>query len=381
MTAWGVTETGYLRPTVAETTASVVTEVRGKIAQELALDETTVEGNIVAVVAAKLGEAWEGSEGAYHALDPDGAMGDALVSMCELTGTHRRTLTRATVLTTCTLAVGGYPAQSLVACEDGVSSNRWRNISEVIVTVAGAITVPFEAETPGAAAAVGAGDLEIAETYLGWSAIANAAGSTPGTDLEGIEALRARRRREVRIGGSATLGSIAANVSQVDGVLDVLAEENTTSVVVDSIPAHGIRINVWDGLTPAAADEDLARAIGDKLCGGTPTAVPGGSSVDYTTEDGRVIQIGFSRVANNDMTVTASVAGGDEAAIIAAIISAMPTTIGETVSFFRLAASPFGVSGVTAVTAFELNGSAGDFTPLPRAIATLVAADVTVTSV
>lgn len=373
----GVTETGFDRATVAEITDLAKALIHARIDENLALDETTPEGNIVTIACGKIGEAWEAIEAAYNALDPDGATGDAMVSLAELTGTRRRTDSRATVLTSCTLAAGTYAAQSLVAAPTAAPTNRWRNINEVVAT-GGAINVAFEAEQIGSLPSVAAGQLAIAETVVGWTAVSNAADSTPGFDLESIEALRARRRREVRTAGSSTLGSIVSAVSQVAGVIDVTGEENTIHTTVDSIPGHGIRINVWDGVAEAANDSAIAQAILSKLAGATPTAVPGGESVTLTTEDGRIVSIGFARTPAVTPTVVVVCTGGDEAAIKAAVAAAHEQVIGADIEFFRVAAAPFSVPGVTGVTSVTIAGGTANIAIGARQVGLITAANVSV---
>lgn len=395
----GVTNIGFDRKTFETIRDEIKAELRRTIDARLVIDDTTALGNLVDTISNQLALNWEVLEEAYYAFDPDNATGNTMVSLAALTGTNRRAPTQGIVSTTVNLD-GGLTvlAGDLIAHEDAAPDNRWEN-RDPITTPAGAAanySAIFVSQEFGSAATVGAGDLtEIAETYIGWNSITNATAATPGEDEESIEALRERRTTELASTGSATLKAVEADVSVVDEVLDVVGFENTSSTPTTTIPAHGIRIVIWDGSTPAASDDAVAQAIHDSRSGGIPTG--GSESGSATAYDGSTYTENFDRATEKEVEIECEI---DSASTVAAadvkqaILSAFGVVntaltdsrkdIGADVIHARLQAAPFSVTGVDDVVSFEIRFSGGmlgaaNLQVDVDEIATLAVGDITVT--
>jgi uncharacterized phage protein gp47/JayE len=384
----GVTTEGFQRKTISELTSDVKGELREKISRLLILTEKTPLGNVVEIFNGKLGLAWEAIENVYHSLDPDGAVGDAMVSLAALTGTNRKLATRSSVPVTLTFdAAVSYAAGDLIAHEDGSPTNRWYNLNPVSTAAAGSVNVTFVAETKGSGISVASGDLsKIAEAVPNWVSVVNTADSTPGNDLETIEALRVRRRQELAKAGSTSVDAIAAAVSALEGVVDVLAEENVTaSVDSNGIPPHQWQITVWDGDPSAVADADIGKAINAERAAGSISYGP--TSVDFTNDAGRLVRECFRRATESALTIVADIESSTGVAIAdvkeaiqAAWVPVIADGAGQgDVPYLKLAAAPFNVDGVDNVTSFTIDGGTSDISVARYYIATIDPGDITVT--
>lgn len=405
-----ILDSGFVRKTYDEYFTEFSEEWRRNIDENLVIDETTSEGSILASICDAFAKFEEILEAAIDGTDPDQAVGFQLVALAALTGTERKQPTQGTVIATCNLDGGRtYVAESLVAHEDGNTENRWYNREEIVTPSGAAADYPltFDSEAKGSTAFVGSGDLtKIAGAVTGWNSVTNAADATPGQDLETIEDLRIRREQELATSGSASLAAIIADVSALDGVLDVIGEENTTNVTVDGIGPHGFRITLYDGTPSTVADNDLAQAIyearaaGAQAFGtdsGTATSSNGESITEYFERaTQKIVEIncdieteaGVTSVAITDVKVAIirAFAGITQAAATTIVEegSIASSTIGKDVIYLKLAGSPFYVAGVEKVPTFQIRftgdgwGTA-NLTVATDEIGTLDPDDITVT--
>lgn len=341
-----LTEDGFERPLQDDLAKSIATDQRGTISAQLDVSESTVIGNINNIFADRIALAYEALEEAVVMLDPDNATGERLVSLALLTGTERRGPQPGSVTVTCTLAANTvFDAEELVVHAVNEPSNRWHNRDVVETTTAGDYDITFLSEVSGSDAVAAAGTLTvIASPVEGFSAATNDEDATPGRDIEDIEDLRVRREEELSLGGATTADAIRAEVMQVEGVIEVLVEENTSDATVGDLTPHSIRVVVWDGDPGAVADDAIAQAINPAA--GIVTV--GSESGVYVRSDGSTTTRNFERAEAVDIYVSAdieSTTGVSAAAVKAAIAEAMPTLIGGDVKYNRISAAVF-IDGV-----------------------------------
>ncbi len=341
-----LTEDGFERPLQDDIAKSIAADQRGTISAQLDVSESTVLGNVNNVFADRIALAYEALEEAIVMLDPDNATGERLVSLALLTGTERRDAQPGSVTETCTLTASTvYAAEELVVHVVNDPSNRWHNRDVVETTTAGDYEITFVSEVSGSDAIAAAGTLTvIASPVDGFSAATNAEDATPGRDLEDIEDLRARREEELSLGGATTVDAIRAEVLQVDGVIEVLVEENITDVAVGALTPHSIRVVVWDGDPGLATDDSIAQAINPAA--GIVTV--GSESGVYVRSDGSITSRNFERASVVDIYVSADIES--ESGVLAddvkdAIVAAMPTLIGGDVKYNKISAAVF-IDGV-----------------------------------
>lgn len=306
--AYGVTPEGFNLKPFTQIQSDMQEYVRAKISKHLQLTEKTGLGNVLNAAADQLAELWEAEEFSYHAFDKDNATDEAFIALCELTGTKRRGATKGVVVTTCSFAgAATYAPGALVAHVAGFPDNRWVNRDTLNIPAAGSYPgIIFEAESAGAQGTCNPATLTvIAQPVTGWGSITNPAESTDGQDIETLEALYVRREQELQQGGSSTLPAIKANVSAVAGVVQVEAIQNRTDYPT-SIPPHSFRVIVWDGVAPAASNNEIAAAILDASAGIQSVGAHSGVAVDA---DGVPQTIYFDRAVGVPIYVSIDVDG------------------------------------------------------------------------
>lgn len=389
MTTYGETETGFRRKTFSEIQGDIRTKLRARISKSLKLDDKDWVGNAVDVFSDELDLSWQSLEYLRNALDPDNAEGSLMVAQAALTGTNRRDPTKGLVTCSCEFEAGKeYDAGELVAHVNGDPENRWVNLLAVELTAGGAEDVVFQAESTGAFRALAGTLTVIAQTASGWLTVTNAGDAVPGTELEEIDDLRVRREAELGDDDSSTVDGIRSDVLQamedIDGA-QCRVFDNKTDEEVDGIPAHGVRVLIWDGVEEEADDDVIAQAIFNSASGGTPTV--GAESGTALDSDGGSVTMYFDRATRVDLYLTGQVVapnGASEEDLILAIQADVPGTIGERVIFKRLESAPLSVAGVDDVIAFKLGTSPAptgeaNITPANDAILVLDSANINLT--
>lgn len=368
-----ITAAGFSPRTLAELVEAVESELRARISPKLDLSERTVAGNLVQIFCDHLNQIEQLASEAYAAFDPDAASDDRLRALAILTGVPPRGATKGLVDVTLDLDASlSFAAGDLVAHVIDEPENRWVNRDAVTSTTAGNYAAVFEAETAGAAGRAAAGTLTIIADggQSGWNAITNAADATAGTDIESTEALRLRRELSVASGGSRTRNAIRAKLIAIDGVLSAEVFENVTNAVdANGIPAHGFRAVIWDGSTPAADDDEIAQAIHDHKAEGIVS--DGGESGIAQDEVLGPVTVNFARATDVTATIVVDIESATGVAIEdveEAILAAMPTRVGEEVTYNKIAAAVFRVPGVDNWTTLTINAGTAD---LPAIVGTI----------
>jgi uncharacterized phage protein gp47/JayE len=231
------------------------------------------------------------------------------------------------------------------------------NRDVVTSTTAGTYTgIVFQSELTGTTATAAAGTLTVIATpTTGWISITNPTDATPGTGVESIEAVRARREASLALAGSGPVDAIRADVLAVDGVLQVLVEENTSDATVGTLTPHSFRAVVWDGSPAAALDNDIAQAIQGSRPAGIPSL--GDESGSAVKADGTSVTVNFARATEVPIYVSATIVsavGVAAADVKAAIQAAMPTLVGGDAVYKKLSGNVFDVDGVDDWTAFTI---------------------------
>jgi uncharacterized phage protein gp47/JayE len=368
VTTYGLTSTGFVRKTYEQILKDQQTFLRAKISPSLVLDETTVEGNIAAITADQLDQAWEALEAAVGALDPDNAAAALLVSVCKLTGILRKGASQGTVLVDLVFdQATTIAANSLLLSVTGQAANLWSNDNEISVAAAGSVTgVPFTSVLASSSAVAPSGTLAVIATpKTGLVSATNPLDATGGADIEPLDALRLRREASLGSAGQGTTLAIRAAVvgddtgdnPGVSGIEDCRVVENDTGLAVDGIPPRTLRVIVWDGPTAAADDDAIAAAIYASKGAGTPTY--GAVTGEATDPWGDTKYVHFDRATELPAYVSVATTGtAGSAAIAAAILGAHSEFIGTTLLYAALVSAVYLVEGVSNVTSLTLGFSA-----------------------
>ena len=281
----GLTSTGFEAKSLADIQAEIQTAIHDAISPTLNLESTSLLGQFVGSTASQIRQAWEASQANYAARDIEQATGDALTGLCVLTGTLRRAATYSTVLMTCTLAAGTYPAGSLIVYPVGSPADLFDNDVEIVSVGAVETGLAFTAQEAGPVRAEPDTLTVIANPVSGFTDPTNPASATLGLIEEIDSALRVRQATELARRGSTTVDAIRTDlVDALPTAIFVTVFENDTDATVDGIPPHAIECLVASGETDAAIGAAIfaAKPAGIRAYGAITTTVTDTQGNDHT---------------------------------------------------------------------------------------------------
>ena len=218
----------------------------------------------------------------------------------------------------------------------------------------------------------------------------NALDVTRGRNIETSAAFRGRRERLLSAQGEATIEAVLADILDVTGVEDARVYENVTDVVdAAGRPAHSYDVVILGDDPDTDLDDLVGAAFFATKAGGMNTHRVGGAegrTISVTDSQGVVHSINFSRAKIIEMDVVIDVDviaadyAGDAAVKLAIVEQGDDYTVGEDVVAEANKAAGFGVSGVYDITAYTIEGGAGNVVIGLREIAEFDTSRVTVTS-
>lgn len=305
MTTYGVTPTGFVRPSLQEILEAIERDQRALISEGLDQSPESPLGQINGIKARQLSMAWEALETAYNGFDPDRAEDFLLTALSKLTGTFRDAATKSTVLCTCNLDAG----TTLVAGETyarvlGKPLVRFTPRESFTAPTTGNHSVLFEAEVPGPVEA-GSGQLSVIGTITpGWNSVTNTNPATLGEVAEQDATLRARREEQLTVAGNQTVAAIKADLRALrhegeQWIQSVEVFENTSNVPDgEGRPAHSYEVLVYDNedTGPADADDQIAQVIWNNRPSGIEPWGQGVHSGEALNDKGETVVMPFSRV-------------------------------------------------------------------------------------
>lgn len=302
-----LTTTGLLIETLDEIKRAIEADIRGYYGQEIDLTPESVFGQWVGILSEREASVQQQIRAVYDSADPKSATGQSLDNIGALTATPRLAAERTT-------GIGLLKGTDTTTVPAG-SQVKLNSTEEIYQTTAAATIgfsgtpgeepVEFEAvETgPKIALATGPSGWTLETPVSGWDTFETAEDATPGSDVETDEAYRIRRIQRLNSGGSATVAAIEAAVLGVSQVVAVRVFENR-SLVTDAfgVPGKAFETMIDD---TGADDQEVVDAIGAAKPAGIATH--GSIELDYTTASGEAIPTRFSRVAEIDLYVRATI--------------------------------------------------------------------------
>lgn len=347
MPTWGVTSTGFIRPSLDEIKTDLEDACKGVFGESIDVSPQSNFGQLIGVMAERYSDLWEQGEAVYNAYSPDSATGVSLDNLAAITGTLREPARRSTSDSHFLFGNNGtvVPAGSIVVVE--TTGVRFRTIaSETLATAtawapatavavgairrngatqrcyrcttagttagSGGPTTTDEAITDNTAvwrymgdgAAYALCDIESEDTgpkvgaaytineigtpVAGWLGTRNSHDAVLGADIETDASLRARREDELRASGAGTVESIRADVLAVADVTSCTVYENETDATVDGIAPHTFEVVALGGV-----NADIAQAILDTKPAGIGTT--GAITVAVVDSQGFSHDIKFTR--------------------------------------------------------------------------------------
>ena len=277
---YGLTDAGFVLKPFSVIRSEIEEYQLEYVDEGLDLSDDTALAQINVSHALQIAEVWELAAAVYSNQYPDTATGSSLVNVASLTGTTPNEYSATRVLGQVTLNPNTtLPVGSVANLTDRPNS-RFATVTEVPADPGGGtFDVWFESEELGAIDVLAGQLSEIAEPVTGWTAVTNAEAGLPGSEPETDDELRIKREREIETSGAGNKEAIRADVSQVEGVIDVSVEENVKEYYVGDLPPKSIRVTVRGG-----AEEDIAQAIFDSKSAGIDTV--GNVSVDVIDSEG-----------------------------------------------------------------------------------------------
>lgn len=284
-----ITEAGIYAPTYDEILAELKARLREYYGQDIDLDPSGADGQMVALWALAIHESNNSTIACYNSFSPATAIGNGLSSVVKVNGITRQKPSKSYV----DLRIVGQTGTNILNGRVlDVNDNRWILPDSVVIPHEGEITVTAEAEEDGAIIA-GIGEVNrIATPVLGWQSVTNPAAARTGKDVETDYDLRVRQQLSVTLSARTVSDGIVAGLLSLNGVKKAIVYENDTTITDEhGIPPHCIYSIVDGGET-----QEIAEIIAAKKSLGVGTH--GEISQTVTDDSGVTKTIKFSRPVN-----------------------------------------------------------------------------------
>lgn len=213
----------------------------------------------------------------FNPLTAEGVWQDALGSIYFI---QRKVAEPTIVNCVCTgLAGTVIPQSSIVKSSDNITLIATQGGT---IGGSGSVTLTFAAQTPGPIP-IGANTVTTIITVIaGWDTVNNPTAGITGRNEESRLEFEFRRALSVAKNAHGTVEALLSEIANIQGVLDVVILENTTSTPLSTqgveIPGHSVFISVSGG-----DDTEIAKAIYMKKDAGCGTG--GNTEVSYVAPD------------------------------------------------------------------------------------------------
>lgn len=360
---YGVSPTGFTRPSVQEILTRTNDQQVSSISPEWDVSPETPTGQINAISSQSLAEAWEALEASYHGSNPDRAEGVMLTALAQLTGTLRRSATKSLVPcivnldATTTLLAGVHFAHV-----EGSPQIRFTPTADYTAPSTGNVALIFEGETSGPVQALNGTLTSIATSVVGWNSVVNTTDAQLGEVADSDATLRQAREDQLAAAGASTLLAIQADVVGLGTWIQAVSifENDTNATDGEGLPPHSFEVLIHDEGSPGDADDQIAQAIWDTKPSGIQSY--GDESGTATTGLGTTVAVNFSRVnvvqIHISMTLSVDLGFTDEAGIKAYIVEKANEkyrAAGSDVVALYIESLPIDIEGVNDVTAFGVS--------------------------
>ena len=222
-------------PTVLE---DVKARFRGIYGDDLYLEPDSQDGQLCAVFALALHDAYTLAGSVYNAYSPATAQGTGLSRMVKINGLRRKPSGRSTV----DLRLVGQAGTVIRGGMAGdAAGKRWLLPDEVAIPQSGEITVTATAEESGDIRAAAGDIVKILTPARGWQSVGNPAAALPGAAVETDAELRRRQAISTALPSLTVFEGTLGAVASIPGVTRSRGYENDGGVPdADGIPGHSI---------------------------------------------------------------------------------------------------------------------------------------------
>lgn len=329
-----IDQDGFHLPEYPATLEALQQRLRDIFGADLYLEPDSQEGQLAAIVALAQQDTYALAAAVYNAFSPQTAQGAGLSRMVVINGIRRHASGYSTAPVRCVGVAGTIIRGGQLEDDAG---RKWDLPAEVVIPVAGEITVTATAQEPGDIRAAAGEVSTIATPCRGWQSAVNTEAATPGRAVETDAALRARQAVSTALPSLTVFEGTLGAVGAVEGVTRWRGYENDTNQAdANGLPPHSICLVVEGGDSTA-----IAEAIALKK---TPGCYTHGDVEILTRDEMGVpnpIRFYFAKPVRVRVRVTlkplagylSSTAGAIKANL-AAYVNALP--IGESVMVSRL---------------------------------------------
>lgn len=389
MSDYGLTDKGFIRPTLEEIRESIRQSFRDDFGKGINLDDRSPFGNIVNTMADRFDSLWQVTELLWQSMAPDMATGQALDQLCAINNITRLAAASSQVTLALTGTAGTVLAAGLTVSAPGNTSVKFA-LDEAVTLTGGTDTVTSTCTKTGQISAAAGTLTHIDNPIAGWSTVTNPADAVLGRAVETDSELRLRRLQLLNRKGTATIDGIRAYLlANVANIIQAHVYENYTSTVdSEGLPPKSIECVVAGG-----TDQNVADAIWACKPGGIQPY--GTSSATAIDSEGNSHTIGFSRPSPISIYVKATLvrntnpsegdvypADGDDAVKAAILAFGQDMAVGHDVILSQFYTPINTVAGVFGIdlrigTAPNPTGTA-NITIHPREIASFEEANIEV---
>ncbi|EPK7771296.1 baseplate J/gp47 family protein [Klebsiella oxytoca] len=303
------------------------------------IDPDTPDGLQIAAWSEQLANLDEEVVNAYHSVDPNAAMGQALNRIAAFAGIRRQ----AESYSTDTVQFAGDPLIEVPAgtrVRHRITGTLWQTDSSVVTDTTGAATIGVTCTTPGANGA-NPGTLTIIATPVARiQSVTNTTGASLGKAEESNNAFRYRRNQSVALPGNNQIDNIDAALKNLPGVKQVKIYEN----VDDDPDENGVYGHSMAIFVDGGEHDDIVLAIATHKnpgCGlNKKNVFPNKISVDTVTPKGQPLNVTYFRPSLVTMYVevdikTASLTEEDKEKIADALVDYTLVGFDETTGFAK----------------------------------------------
>lgn len=269
-----VTQNGITAPAFDEVLEYFQGKAREIFGSDIVITPDSADGQLIAIFAQAVADVNAQAVAVYSAYNPSTAKGVALDTSVKTNGLTRHTATHSSV----DLRIVGQAGTTIRngAAMD-TNGNRWMLPSEVVIPVAGEITVTATAESAGDIIATAGAVNRIATPTLGWQTVSNPLDATVGLAQETDDELRTRQSQSTALPSVSLWEGILGAVLSLNGVRRISGIcNNEDSPTPEGVPGHTIALIVDGGEV-----DEIAETIYLKGCEGTGTF----GSVSHTLLD------------------------------------------------------------------------------------------------
>lgn len=247
-----IDENGFHIPDYPDTLKEVKENLRAIFGPDLYLEADSQEGQLAAIWALAMQDAYSLAFAVYQAFSPHTAQGAGLSRMVAINGIRRHESGQSTVV----LRIVGQPGTII---RNGVAEDnagqKWDLPANVSIPLQGEISVMAKAREAGAIRAQAGEITQIGTPTRGWQTVENPEAAIPGRAIETDGELRERQAVSTALPSLTVFEGTIGAVANVEGVTRWRGYENDTSETDDNgLPPHSICMVVEGGDPKEIAD-------------------------------------------------------------------------------------------------------------------------------